>query len=238
MKAKSVIFGALSLVTLSLGFTGCSQKGDGIFGEIPSIYEDEMVDFFKSIKDVVEDSENGKEMTTEEALLVLAGLQSSMKKAEEKAQPLAEKMIGEDIPYTVADSLPYRIVSDIKISGITLPELSIYKAGTQTTRLRLEFDAVFTQEQTPVRIYYFLMAGDQPIDYNDVWKTRTMEAGDTLHVQTTVAAPDIPAEYLESCDAIRFVTWQTVLDKRESIKEQQKVWHDEWEKKLGFKNNK
>lgn len=237
MKAKSVIFGALSLVTLSLGFTGCSQKGDGIFGEIPSIYEDEMVDFYKDVRDLLKKGEDGNDLTPEEAILMLANLQSSMKKAEEKAQPLAEKMIGENIPYTVADSLPYRIVSDIKITDVVLPKLELSKSSHWSTRLRVEFDAVFTQEQTSVRIYYFFMNGDQPVGYDDIWRTQTMKPGDTLHVRTTVLTPSVPAEYVESCDAIRFVTEQTVQDSRESIKEQQKEWNDEFEKKLGIKND-
>lgn len=107
MKTKAFIVGTLFLVALSFGFSGCSRGGDSMFGEIPSIYEEELVGFLNSTKELINSMNNGEDIKGEDALLAYSNFEASMKKAEEKAQSLADEMIGKTIPYTMSDSLPY-----------------------------------------------------------------------------------------------------------------------------------
>lgn len=231
MKTKTFLLGTLSLVALSLGFSSCSGSGDSMFGKIPSIYEEEMTDVLKNMNSLMKKSEQGVEVSPEEALQTLNSFQTAMDKAKEKAQPLAEKMVGNTIPYSVNDSLPYRIASDITVTEVHLPELS-WAGGATPTQLEVEFDAVFTQQQAPVKMYYFIMADDQPIDYQYIWETEIMEPGDTLHVQTTITAPDVSAEHLKSCDELRFVTSQTFRDNQTGIDKLKETWNKAHAKEL------
>lgn len=235
MKTESSILIISFLTALSIGSSSCSKSENSLFGGIPTIYEEQMVEFAESVKDLKLDDQGDIEANAENALVVLAGMQASFQKAEEKAKPLAEGMVGKTVPYTVSDSLPYQIVSDIKVEKVLLPAMSLTWHGGKTTRLKIAFDAVFTQKQDrQVNMYFFIMSGDQPVGYDQIWKYGTKNAGDTLHVQTTVDAPDIPSEYLETCDELLFVTPYTFETNKKSIIKQQKEWNEAFEKKLGL----
>lgn len=236
MRTKTFILGAISLATLYLGTSSCSKSKNSLFGEIPAIYEEKMVDFVKKVKDLnLDDDQQDNKTKMESALMVFSGLQVAMQEAEEKAKPLAEAMVEKTVPYSESDSLPYQIVSDIRIEKVLLPELGLMKSSNKRTRLKVAFDAVFTENQENlIKMYYFIMSGNQAIGYNEIWKSETKNAGDTLHVTTTIEAPDIPSRYLETSDAIQFVTPYIYETKQKSIKEQQKEWNDAFDKELGI----
>lgn len=234
MKTKAFIVGTLFLVALNFGFSGCSRGGDSMFGEIPSIYEEELVGFLNSTKELINSMNNGEDIKGEDALLAYSNFEASMKKAEEKAQPLADEMIGKTIPYTMSDSLPYRIVSDIKITKVLLPEMKMTKRKNESLRLEVEFDVVFTQEQNPADLHYFIMSGDQPIGYSNMFYFRTLREGDTLHVENTVRAPEVPAKYLKECEELRFVTAYAFLSNFEQIEERKEAWKKAFDQEFGL----
>lgn len=235
MKKKSLlVLSAVFVTALVLGSTSCSKSDKSLFGGIPTVYEEEMIDIFSEMKDIVDDKKNGKEIGEERGLSLFANFEAAVNRAIEKAKPMADEMIGKSLHYTQSDSLPYKIVSDIEVKDVTLPQLNLL-GSPKMMRLEVEYDVVFTQEQdSPVKMYYFIMADDQPVDYEDIWQYKSMDIGDTLHVKTDIVAPDIPSQYLESCDELRFVTYQNYKANKDNIKKQQKEWNEAHVKKLGL----
>lgn len=235
MKTRTFIFTAVLGTVLSFGFSACSQGEKSLFGGIPSIYEDQMMDVVSDMKDLMKDHDEGKEIDEARALSLYTDFSKAMDKASEKAKPLADKMVGKSLPYTQEDSLPYKIVSDILVKEVSLPEMSILGNSTKELRMKVEFDVVFTEDQdSPIRICYFMMSGEQPVAYDYLKRYESKHVGDTLHLETNIVAPDIPSEYLESCDELRFVTYGNFKANRENIKKQQEEWNKAFAKKLGL----
>lgn len=128
----------------------------------------------------------------------------------------------------------YRIVSDIKITKVLLPEMKMTKRKNESLRLEVEFDVVFTQEQNPADLHYFIMSGDQPIGYSNMFYFRTLREGDTLHVENTVRAPEVPAKYLKECEELRFVTAYAFLSNFEQIEERKEAWKKAFDQEFGL----
>lgn len=237
MKMKQSFFALTAVAALTLtvscgggGTSSASGAGEScLFGEIPGIYEKRQVDFAQKMKQVKEDK------NMEEALKLLAGLKETLEEAGKEAQPLADKMVGTAVAYSQGDSLAYKVVSEITVEKVRLPELGIMNGGDKPVRLDVKFDAVVTQEvEAPLRMYYFITDGDVPVGYGRTSGLGRPAVGDTLHVEETVYAPDAPAEYQERCSALRFVTEGAYQAGRSDVDRQQKQWNDEMKEKLGI----
>lgn len=232
MKIKLILgnvalFGALILSSCSGGGSTMGSKS-ALFGNIPGIYEKVQLEFIEQMEEV----KDSKDLEKIKALL--NGLETSLKEAEEKAQPLAEKMEGKTVAYSMADSLPYQIVSDIRVEKVCLPEARLVVGSDNEMGLDVKFDVVVTEEvNSNLYLYYLLMDDETSLGYNRK-AVGKRALGDTIHVEMTVSAPDIPAKYQESCNSLKFVTESTYYNDRKAIKKLQDQLNDEMAKELGL----
>ena len=228
MKLKQLILGSAAIVAGAWALASCGGSNaskDSLFGEIPGAYEEKIVDLVQELSKLKKEGEG--DLST--AMQALAGVMENFEKMEEEFQPMADKMVGRNLPYTEADGLPYRIVSDIKVEKVRLPEFALFGGGERPVRLDVAFDAVMTQatDETIV-LYYYLMDDDTPVCAESTSGFSGSHAeGDTLHVEETIYAPEIPAKYINRCNQLKFVSKQTYEAEKDAIDEQEKQWEQE-----------
>ena len=234
MKLKQLILGSAAVVAGAWALASCgggNASKDSLFGEIPGAYEEKIVDLAQELSKLKKEGEG--DLST--AMQALAGVMENFEKMKEEFQPMADKMVGRALPYTEADGLPYRIVSDIKVEKVRLPEFALFGGGERPVRLDVAFDAVMTQatDETIV-LYYYLMDDDTPVCAESTSGFSGSHAeGDTLHVEETIYAPEIPAKYINGCNRLKFVSKQTYDAEKDAINEQEKQWKKEREAMLG-----
>ena len=222
-------FAAMILASCGDGTTS-NGNNDSLFGGIPSIYEKKQVEIIEKMKNIAK----GKEK--EASLAIIAEMKDAFDKAGQEAQPLADKMLGQVLPYSQQDGLPYKIASDIQIEKVVLPELGLLSGGEKGTRLKVKFDAVITATvEKYFRLHYLIMSDDEAIGSGRTSGQNKLAVGDTLHVEETIYAPDVPAKYQESCNSLKFVCEESYISEQEIINERQKRWNDEMKDKFGIK---
>lgn len=234
MKPKQLILASAAIVAGAWALASCgggNASKDCLFGEIPGAYEEKLVDLSQELSKLKEEGEG--DLGT--AMQAMAGIVESFEKMEEEFQPMADKIVGRSLPYTEADDLPYRIVSDIKVEKVRLPEYAFFGGGERSERLDVVFDAVMTQaSDETIILYYYLMDDDTPICADNMSGfSAPLAEGDTLHVEGTIYAPKIPAKYINGCNSLKFVSKQTYKAESEAIDEQEKQWKKEREEMLG-----
>ena len=228
MKLKQLILGSAAIVAGAWALASCgggNASKDSLFGEIPGAYEEKIVDLVQELSKLKKEGEG--DLST--AMQALAGVMENFEKMEEEFQPMADKMVGRNLPYTEADGLPYRIVSDIRVEKVRLPEFALFGGGERPLRLNVTFDAVLTQaSDETIVLYYYLMDDDTPICARNTSGFSGPHAeGDTLHVEETIYAPEIPAKYINGCNQLKFVSKQTYEAEKDAIDEQEKQWEQE-----------
>lgn len=228
MKLKQLTLGSAAIVAGAWALASCgggNASKDSLFGEIPGAYEEKIVDLAQELSKLKEKGEG--DLST--AMQALAGVMENFEKMEEEFQPMADKMVGRNLPYTEADDLPYRIVSDIKVEKVRLPEFALFGGGERPLRLDVTFDAVLTQaSDETIVLYYYLMDDDTPVCAESTSGFSGSHAeGDTLHVEETIYAPEIPAKYINGCNQLKFVSKQTYEAEKDAIDEQEKQWEQE-----------
>lgn len=236
MKTKHLIFAFVALTAFAScgGGSSTSVSKESLFGDIPEVYEKRQVEMAEKLKELSKSGDKKDDASLEKAIGLLAEMQAAMEEVKKEAQPLADKMVGKTIAYTLSDSLPYQIVSDIKVEKVRLPELGVLNGGEKQTRLSVKFDAVVTgQTDGRLYLYYLLMDDDASLGY-DRESVGKCAQGDTIHAEITVEAPDVPAKYQMSCNMLKFVTQSVYDNESKAIKERQKQWNDEMKKKLGL----
>ena len=228
MKLKQLILGSAAIVAGAWALASCGGSNaskDSLFGEIPGAYEEKIVDLVQELSKLKKEGEG--DLST--AMQALAGVMENFEKMEEEFQPMADKMVGRNLPYTEADGLPYRIVSDIRVEKVRLPEFALFGGGERPVRLDVAFDAVMTQatDETIV-LYYYLMDDDTPVCARNTSGFSGPHAeGDTLHIEETIYAPEIPAKYINGCNQLKFVSKQTAKAEEDAIDKQEKQWEQE-----------
>lgn len=231
MKSKQL---ALAIAALSaLAFTSCSGgssssgsgSGESMFGDLPSIYEKKELSFLREMKAAQEKND------TEAALKLFDKMENTFKEMGEEMQPKAEKMIGRSVAYSVSEGLPYRVVSDVKIEKVQLPTFGM---RSKSLSINLAFDIIKDTDERNLYLYFFLMDGDKAVAYDRQSTGYSAAKGDTVHVTTSITAPDIPAKYQERCKLLKFVSDSTYHADRDAIREQQEQWSNEQKKKLGL----
>ena len=228
MKLKQLILGSAAIVAGAWALASCgggNASKDSLFGEIPGAYEEKIVDLVQELSKLKKEGEG--DLST--AMQALAGVMENFEKMEEEFQPMADKMVGRNLPYTEADGLPYRIVSDIRVEKVRLPEFALFGGGERPLRLNVTFDAVLTQaSDETIVLYYYLMDDDTPVCAESTSGFSGSHAeGDTLHVEETIYAPEIPAKYINGCNLLKFVSKQTYEAEKDAIDEQEKQWEQE-----------
>ena len=237
MKTKKLLgaaacFAAIILASCGDGTTG-NGNNDSLFGRIPSIYEKKQGEIIEKMKNIAK----GKEK--EASLAIIAEMKDAFDKAGQEAQPLADKMPGRVLPYSQEDGLPYKIVSDIQIEKVVLPKPGLLSGGEKGTCLKVKFDAVITATvEKYFRLYYLIMSDDDAVGSGRTSGQNKLAVGDTLHVEETVYAPDVPAKYQESCNSLKFVCEGSYISEQEIINKRQKRWNDEMKDKFGIKEIK
>lgn len=237
MKTKKILGATACFVIMILTScgNGTSSNGnnDSLFDRIPTIYEKKQVEIIEKMKNIAE----GKEK--EASLAIIAEMKDAFDKAGQEAYPLADKMVGKVLPYSQQDGLPYKIASDIQIEKVILPELGLLNGGGKGTRLKVKFDAVITATvEKYFRLHYLVMSDDEAVGSGRTSGQNKLAAGDTLHVEETIYAPDVPAKYQESCNSLKFVNEESYASEQKIINERQKRWNDEMKDKLGIKEIK
>ena len=228
MKLKQLILGSAAIVAGAWALASCgggNASKDSLFGEIPGAYEEKIVDLVQELSKLKKEGEG--DLST--AMQALAGVMENFEKMKEEFQPMADKMVGRNLPYTEADDLPYRIVSDIRVEKVRLPEFALFGGGERPVRLDVAFDAVMTQatDETIV-LYYYLMDDDTPVCARNTSGFSGPHAeGDTLHIEETIYAPEIPAKYINGCNQLKFVSKQTAKAEEDAIDKQEKQWEQE-----------
>ena len=234
MKLKQLILGSAAIVAGAWALASCgggNASKDSLFGEIPGAYEEKIVDLAQELHKIKKEGEG--DLST--AMQALAGVMENFEKMKEEFQPMADKMVGRNLPYTEADGLPYRIVSDIRVEKVRLPEFALFGGGERPVRLDVAFDAVMTQatDETIV-LYYYLMDDDTPVCAETTSGfLAPLAEGDTLHVEETIYAPEIPAKYINGCNSLKFVSKQTYDAEKDAIDEQEKQWEQELKDMVG-----
>ena len=234
MKLKQLILGSAAIVAGAWALASCGGSNaskDSLFGEIPGAYEEKIVDLVQELSKLKKEGEG--DLST--AMQALAGVMENFEKMEEEFQPMADKMVGRNLPYTEADGLPYRIVSDIRVEKVRLPEFALFGGGERPVRLDVAFDAVMTQatDETIV-LYYYLMDDDTPVCARNTSGFSGPHAeGDTLHIEETIYAPEIPAKYINGCNQLKFVSKQTAKAEEDAIDKQEKQWKQELKDMVG-----
>ena len=244
---KKFFINASLFLATALFITSCGGNssglggGDGIFGEIPGIYRNEIkkiADDMKDIQEEVRDDQSAKGL--EKALTALAMLREAVEKAKEEATPIADNMIGVDIDNTVAEGLPYKVDS-FKISKVTLPKMSMSgKLGG--VRIKADLTLVLT---TPVEgrsflVYYAISDGNEDFYYGTASvqhpkiglfeKNPVMPSGDILKTHCYLSEPEIPLELIDKCNVIRFISKDDYSSLSEELKDKRKQWKKDAEK--------
>ena len=234
MKLKQLILGSAAIVAGAWALASCGGSNaskDSLFGEIPGAYEEKIVDLVQELSKLKKEGEG--DLST--AMQALAGVMENFEKMEEEFQPMADKMVGRNLPYTEADGLPFRIVSDIRVEKVRLPEFALFGGGERPLRLNVTFDAVLTQaSDETIVLYYYLMDDDTPVCAETTSGfLAPLAEGDTLHVEETIYAPEIPAKYINGCNSLKFVSKQTYDAEKDAIDEQEKQWEQELKDMVG-----
>lgn len=236
MKVKSFLGIAVCLAAVMLtscgNGAGSAAGKNSLFGEIPGIYEKRQVEIAKKMKTATESKD-------EKAILsIVAEFQTAFEEAKQEAQPLAEEMVGKVLPYAIQEELPYRIVSDIRVEKVLLPQIALI-GGDKGTRLRVKFDAVITGEvKNFFRLYYLMMSDDGIVGAGCTSALSNKAVGDTLHMEETVYAPEVPAKYLDKCNLLKFIDDEMYSSEQKSIREKHKQWDDEMKAELGIQDIK
>ena len=102
------------------------NSGSGIFGEMPNIYREKIVEFALKGKSMAEDI---KDCSHEEALAMLEEMREYVETVNEEIKteltPHIDELKGTSIPCEVSDSVPYTLVGDMTITDVTLPKLKL-----------------------------------------------------------------------------------------------------------------
>lgn len=196
-----------STVILVFKKPGNTESEYSLFGDIPEIYEKQDYKIKRLIEDIYSKKGNGEKICLDDILGLFTEMQDLINKTEKEALTYAEKIKDRKILFTANDSLPYRIISDIRLLHVKLPETAIINGQNKPLGIEIYFKALITEKtQTPLRLAYNIMKDQTVVGYGSTTEYGYPDIGDTINIMTTVYAPDIPAEQLKSCNSLKFIT--------------------------------
>lgn len=226
----------LTLCTIGL-LTSCDNSSDSIFGKLHKDYgelrETTMRNHISNIIKIVEDRYDVKK-DEEELEKFKAKMQEELDKLNEKWSDKVDDMVGNVIPYTESDSLPYKIVSDITIEEVSLPE----KGNQDNLDLYVTFK-ILIKDNDLSNLYLYYIIGDEEDDlscssfytYASEHKIHSktidmgfyqsteyyFEKGDTLTLHERIGLPVIPIKKIGDCKMLKFVPEKKYYSKKNEI---------------------
>ena len=236
MKLKPLILASTAIaawVLASCGGGSSTSSGvtkESLFGEIPGLYEEMALDMIEEMKSI---KEKGNDDLSA-AMKALTGITENLEKLQQECQPIADKMKGRSLPYVLSDSLPYEIISDVKVTEAKLPVVDLLSSHDKGVCLDVAFDAVLKPgADKKVTFYYLIMADDKAMECDETRRMQRSATGDTLHVRTTIEAPDAPAKYVNKCNLLKFVTKEAYQAEQDGIHALRKQWNKEFDEMAG-----
>lgn len=205
----------------------CNKTAPNLFGTIPSIYENRIIKVAKKLHELNKAGGigAGNEYVMKEAPLAFDS-------ASVEALPLADKMIGMEVPATIEQGLKCEFASKVKISAVELPTFDPSSSNPEI--VTLEFD--IKNAKNVSRLYYFLCSPDDTIHCSFV-EVAPSTSDEVVHVVADVKAPNIPAEYQEKITTFRIVSENTYGHTKLFVDSDQNVWRKEYNDKLSGKKS-
>lgn len=221
---KNNKFLSVIIVVASALLTSCTRTVPSLFGNIPSIYENQIFSVAKKAHEANE--QNGIGAGNE---IILREAPLAYDSASVLALPVADKMIGKVVETTIDSILHFTLISPAKISGVTLPTFDTPRA----TPLSVTLDFEFKDAEDVARIYYFLCSDSDTI-HGSFIDVLPVQDGN-MHVSADIQAPNIPAEYQEKISVFRIVSEHTYGHHKLNVDEKQKQWRQEYNERLNGK---
>lgn len=231
---KNIFFTAAFMLL----FSSCgSNEGnkDGLFGEIPRIFTNEIKGISAEVKSIQEKAENesNKAKALEIAMQALGLYEGAIQEATTKSAPIAESMQGKNVNNTVSKNVPYKVES-FNVSKVFLPKFDLKGMSDFILRSDVKFVLTDTIKDRNLIAYYAISNGSEDfycgrmvVSHPRIVILNTnpiMLPGDTLTTEYDLKTPDIPIDLLEECNTIRF------LDKQEyeTVKSTVDAKADQW----------
>ena len=219
-------------------FSSCgSNEGskEGIYGEIPRIFTNEVKGISAEVKSIQQEAEkesnDGKAL--EKALSAMGLLQGAIQEATTKSAQIAENMKGKEIRNSVSEKAPYKVES-FNVVNVKLPEFNLKGMSDFILKSEVKFVLTDTIKDRNLIAYYAISNGSEDfycgrmvVSHPRIVILNTnpiMLPGDTLTTEYDLKTPDIPLDLLEECNTIRF------LDKQEyeTVKSTVDAKADQW----------
>lgn len=219
-------------------FSSCgSNEGskEGIYGEIPRIFTNEVKGILTEVKSIQQEAEkesnDGKAL--EKALSAMGLLQGAIQEATTKSAQIAENMKGKEIRNSVSEKAPYKVES-FNVVNVKLPEFNLKGMSDFILKSEVKFVLTDTIKDRNLIAYYAISNGSEDfycgrmvVSHPRIVILNTnpiMLPGDTLTTEYDLKTPDIPLDLLEECNTIRF------LDKQEyeTVKSTVDAKADQW----------
>lgn len=217
MRRKFIsLFVLLSSVAIML--SSCQKKVESIFGLIPSIYENEMVELTKK-------AQSNAETTGSVVQFLIDKTDSVFAEAADKSQPEISNLIGMSIDATAEKDAGMELLSDIRIAGVTLLNVS--------QNLPLTVSVTFDAKSDAGMLYYVLEGENGVIDCGSI-VCPALDENNVLHIETDIKAPNVPAKYQEACKSIRFVSSDYYSTQSEELKKLHETWRADYKKAMNL----
>ena len=223
---------------LMLLFSSCgSNEGskEGIYGEIPRIFTNEVKGISAEVKSIQQEAEkesnDGKAL--EKALSAMGLLQGAIQEATTKSAQIAEDMKGKEIRNSVSEKAPYKVES-FNVVNVKLPEFSLKGMSDFILRSDVKFVLTDTIKDRNLIAYYAISNGSEDfycgrmvVSHPRIVILNTnpiMLPGDTLTTEYDLKTPDIPVALIEECNIIRFID----KEEYETVKSTVDAKADQW----------
>lgn len=223
---------------LMLLFSSCgSNEGskEGIYGEIPRIFTNEVKGISAEVKSIQQEAEkesnDGKAL--EKALSAMGLLQGAIQEATTKSAQIAENMKGKEIRNSVSEKAPYKVES-FNVVNVKLPEFSLKGMSDFILKSEVKFVLTDTIKESNLIAYYAISNGNEDFHCGRMFvkhprngtltESPTMLPGDTLTIKYDLETPDIPVALIEECNIVRFID----KEEYETVKSTVHAKADQW----------
>lgn len=209
-------------IGLPLFMASCSKgKTESIFGNIPSIYENQFAELAKEVNFIY--TNQGDRDAADVAVKQKAD--SVIAIAFDLAKPEATRLKGYQVDFAVDEDVPFAITSEMNIRAI---EVLRETGETVVSYAYLTFDLDPKEELNEL---YYVFTGEFGDIGAGVYSCPKVvkEAGSQI---IRLPMPDVPAKYAERCQSVRFVSQKTYEELKDVLEIRQFQWKLEYQKSL------
>ena len=255
LKVSCLIAGAMAMVACG------GNSGSGIFGEMPNIYREKIVEFALKGKSMAEDV---KDCSHEEALDMLEEMREYVETVNEEIKteltPHIDELKGTSIPCEVSDSVPYTLVGDMTITDVTLPKLKL-TSSSKPLALHVEgavvcTDTIYEYNEYFGKSVYMLMStsdgeyvknmttyaeheGERHFviadaSWGGTYEKACLFPGDTLKMKFKIEEEDMPIDIVNKCEKLHFVTKSVYDAEKKIIDDKKEAWEKLIAEELGM----